>query len=87
MVIEMRWNDRGAIGVLHIPSNVSDLTEGTEFESVQSGEALTLAIALGLGVIFAGLAGTHLVLSGEKTAWQESWGSLLDLPAGLELPI
>ena len=83
MQIEMQWKDRGAIGVLHVPPAVSSLTKGTDYEYIRSGESLALPIALGLGLILAGLTDAHLVLSGDKTAWKESWGALLDAPAGI----
>lgn len=80
MQIEMRWVDRGAVGVLHVPPTVSELTRGTDYEFIKSGESLALPIALGLGLILAGLTDAHLVLGGDRTAWKESWGTLLDAP-------
>lgn len=78
VVIEMRWEDRGAKGVLHIPPRVSEITAGTDYEHIRSGESLIIPIALGVGIIFAGLADTPLVLSGDRSAWKETWGLLLD---------
>jgi hypothetical protein len=80
MQVEMQWQDRGAIGVLHVPEAVSNLTKGTDYEFIRSGESLALPIALGLGMILAGLSGADFVLSGDKTAWKEHWGALLDAP-------
>ncbi|WP_157959573.1 hypothetical protein [Devosia submarina] len=77
----MQWKDRGAIGVLHVPESVSNLTKGTDYEFIKSGESLALPIALGLGLILAGLSDADLVLSGDKTAWKENWGALLDAPS------
>ena len=82
MQIEMQWRDRGAVGVLHIPSAVSKITAGTDYEHIKSGESLALPVALGLGIILAGLADAHLLLSGDKTAWKDNWGALLDAPLG-----
>ena len=82
MQIEMQWADQGAIGVLHVPPAVTNLTRGTDYEFIRSGERLALPIALGLGLILAGLTDAHLILSGDKTAWKESWGALLDAPLG-----
>lgn len=77
--IVMEWTDRGAIGVLHFPSTVQEITAGTEFAEIRSGESLRLPIALGIGVIFGGLADIHLILSGERSAWKDNWGRLLDV--------
>jgi hypothetical protein len=76
MLIEMRWRSDDPIGVLHVPPSVTHLIEGSNYEQIQSGESLALPIALGLGVILAGLTNTDLVLSGDTTAWKTSWGSL-----------
>jgi hypothetical protein len=80
----MQWQDRGAMGALHIPPHVSDLLAGTEFEHIKNGESMLLPIALGVGVIFAAMTDTSLVLSGEKSAWKDSWGALLDMPRAVE---
>lgn len=80
MVVEMKWADQGPVGVLHVPKSVSDIVVNTDYESIKSGETLALLIALGLGVILAGLADTDLFLSGDKTAWKESWGALVPAP-------
>jgi hypothetical protein len=84
VVIEMRWEDRGAIGALHIPPRVSELVAGSELEHIKSGESMMMPIALGIGIIFAALAETTLVLSGERSAWKESWGALLERPGAVE---
>jgi hypothetical protein len=85
MLIEMRWEDRGAAGVLHIPTSVSNLIRGTDYEYIRSGESLALPIALGLSLILAGLTNTSLVLSGDRTAWKDEWGALIDAPESMDL--
>jgi hypothetical protein len=72
------------VGVIHIPLAVSTLLEGSDYEHIRSGESLVLPIALGLSLILAGLSDSYLVLSGEKTAWNENWGALLDLPPSVQ---
>ena len=82
VMVEMRSGYRGPMGVLHIPPAVSEVTAGTEYEGIKTGETASLIIALGLGLILAGLAGTYLAISGERSAWDESWGTLLEMPGG-----
>jgi hypothetical protein len=84
VVVEMQWRGRDAVGLLHIPSSVSEVTAGTDYEEIETGETATLIIALGLGLILAGLAGTHLVISGERSIWEESWGALLEMPSAVD---
>ncbi len=76
MLIEMQWRNDDRIGVLHVPPSVTNLVEGSDYEHIQTGESLALPIALGLGVILAGLTDVDLVLTGDRTAWKSSWGSL-----------
>jgi hypothetical protein len=58
---------------------VTQLVAGTEYANVRTGERLALPIALGLSIILAGLSDSHVVLTGDKSAWKENWGTLLDV--------
>jgi hypothetical protein len=35
MVVEMRWEDRGAVGVLRIPVHVLEAVAGTDFRDIK----------------------------------------------------
>jgi hypothetical protein len=77
MVVELQGTVGSALGVLHIPDVISDQLIGSEYENIKSGERLVLPIALGLGLILAGLTDTDFILSGDRSVWKETWGTLL----------
>lgn len=79
VAIEMQWMKRGAVGILHIPDTVARLTSGTDYGRIKDGESLILPIALGYGVILSTLTHVDLLLTGDKTAWEPSWGALMDV--------
>jgi hypothetical protein len=84
MQIEMQWEGDTPIGVLCIPASISNLLIGSDFEHIRSGESLALPISLGLCLILSALTNSHLVLSGDRTAWKENWGALLDFPLSMD---
>lgn len=77
VAVSMSWRDDGQpVGRLHIPDQVLALTQGTDYESIRSGEVFVLPIALGLGVMLAALTHSALCLSGDETVWPREWGRL-----------
>jgi hypothetical protein len=74
--LEMLWRDERQLGTLHIPTNVLEMLEGTDYEHIHAGETLSLPLALGLGVVLAALTLVDLQLGGDRTAWLDEWGPL-----------
>jgi hypothetical protein len=79
ITIEMQWQGEKQVGLLHVPPDVLEMLEETDYSGIRTGETLLLPLSLGLGVVLAALTLVDLRIGGDRTAWLTEWGPLEEI--------
>ena len=75
ITVNMRWSvDAQRVGSLNLPKQLGLLLEEADFPSA-SGE-MALESAVSYGIFLAMRSDTPLLLCGDRTVWNPSWGDL-----------
>jgi hypothetical protein len=76
------WEGGAAARVI-VPASLADVMSEHGYPDLVG--MLPIESALAYGVIIAGKAGRSLVLTGDRFAWQATWGCLIDVRERLPL--
>jgi hypothetical protein len=84
IVLDLSYGARTAEARVYSPDHVAHLFQQHQIGMRYEDELMSLPIALSYAVLLAGLSDTALVVSGDRSAWPQEWGELLDMrPAAL----
>ncbi|NGP19403.1 hypothetical protein [Devosia aurantiaca] len=79
IVLQMVWRDNLPMARVRSPEIVVDRLRDDNMDVRREDEYMSLAVALGYGVLLAGLSGAGMVLSGDRSVWPDEWGELMDM--------
>jgi hypothetical protein len=77
VVLDLAWSEDGPVGRVKTPQHLFGMLEHMGMSPKKDDEYMRLPIALGYGVMVAGMTAASLVVSGDLTAWPAKWGDLV----------
>ena len=77
IVLDLAWSQDGPVGRVRTPQHLFGMLEHMGMSPKKNDEYMRLPIALGYGVMVAGVTAASLVVSGDATAWPPKWGDLV----------
>lgn len=83
VLVDLQWRGGSPGGVVRAPDWVLDKLEGNDFALKANDEFMQLPFALSYGVLVASAAHAKLTFCGDRSAWMDVWGTLVDRPSEL----